>query len=135
MYNQIIKELVVFEEDFHTKSFNWSCDNQNITTFEQLDNFWSNQENLKSVHSFIFHYTMHGFKKAGTEHYGESLQLIFHIDTYFYGFSIINYNNHQPFIKKLYHQPITAEDRQMIVDLLMTTVLDRIDWIIERIKK
>jgi hypothetical protein len=56
------------------------------------------------------------------------------MNTYWYGFTLINHNNQQPFMKKLYHQPLTKEDQQLIIDLLLGKIMDRIDWIIEFMK-
>lgn len=135
LYKDIIEKLSVFDNDFHEKFINWSASNTNITTFdEKLDEFWSDEERLKNLKEFNFFYTMNGFKKAGTENLGAWVQLKFEVNTYWYGFTLVNHNEQQPFLKKLYHQSITAEDRQMITNLILTAVLDRIDWIIEKIE-
>lgn len=134
MYGQIIEKLDVFAEDFYSKTFNWNCPNKIFNDLRQLEEFWKDEAQLKSVHSISFSYSLHGFKKAGTENFSVHLQLNFLIDTYWYGFALINYNNHQPFIKKLYHQPITKADKQQVIDLLMDTVMNEIERIIEQVK-
>ena len=127
--------MSTFDDEFHDKMFTWNSPNKSIVNFEQLEEFWKNEEQLRNVHLVSFTYALDGFKKAGTENYGEHLQLNFEISNYWYGFTLVNHNNQQPFLKKLYHQQITREDRQQIVDLLMSKVMDKIDWIIERMNE
>lgn len=134
LYEEIIKKLSGFEEEFHSKMFIWNFPNRAIVNLEQLDDVWKDEQQLKNVTSVDFRYSLYGFKKAGTENFGESLELHFIMNTYWYGFTLINHNNQQPFLKKLYHQPITKEDKQQIVDLLMEKIMDRIDWIIDFVK-
>lgn len=134
LYKELIEKLASFEEDFHSKAFSWSDTNKQIATFEQLDEFWNSEENLRSKRQVEFKYSLHGLKKAGTENCSIHLGLSFVIDTYWYGFVLVNYNNQQPFLKKLYHQPVTPADKHKIIDLLLTKVMDDIDWNLERIK-
>ncbi|HEY4147539.1 MAG TPA: PDDEXK nuclease domain-containing protein [Chitinophagaceae bacterium] len=131
VYQELIEKLTVFDKEFHDKMFTWSSNNKSIVNLEQLEGFWKNEEELRKVHAITFTYALNGFKKAGTENYGEHLQLNFEIQNYWYGFTLVNHNNQQPFIKKLYHQPITKEDRNEIIAVLMNKVMDKIDWIIE----
>ncbi len=134
LYKEIIEKMSSFDDSFHDKMFTWSSTNKSIVNLEQLEEFWKDEEQLIKVHMVSFTCALNGFKKAGTENYGEYLQLNFEIQKYWYGFTLVNYNN-QPFLKKLYHQQITKEDRQQIVDLLMSKVMDKIDWIIARISE
>ena len=115
--------------------FVWSCANKAIVNFEQLEEFYKDEGQLRTASTINFNYRLDGFKKAGTENFGESLELIFTINTYWYGFSLTNHNNHQPFLKKLYHQTLTKEDQQFIINILMDKVMDRMEWIIEFIQK
>jgi predicted nuclease of restriction endonuclease-like (RecB) superfamily len=134
LYKILIKNLSRFEEDFHSKTFSWSGTNKHITTFDQLNEFWYSEENLRNKNHLDFNYTFQGLKKAGTENCNIYIGLNFVMDTYWYGFVLVNHNNQQPFLKKLYHQPITDIDKKNIIELLMNKVMDDIDWNIERIK-
>ena len=134
LYEEIIKRLSVFEDEFHSKMFVWNCTNKAIVNLEQLDGLWKDEQQLKNISSIDFRYNFFGFKKAGTENFGENLELSFKMDTYWYGFTLVNHNEQNPFLKKLYHKPITKEDQQLIIDLLLDKVMDRIDWIIEVMK-
>jgi len=123
----------VFKEDFYSTSFNWNCPDKNFTTVEQVDEFWKVEENLRSIFDFTFQIRLDGFKKAGTDYSNVSHTLTFRMDTYFYSLTIMNYNNQQPILKKLYHQQLLPSDRKEISDVLMTVIMDAIERILERI--
>ena len=53
------------------------------------------------------------------------------MDTYWYGFALVNHNNQQPFLKKMYHQQLTNEEMQSVLELMVSKVLDRIEWAFE----
>lgn len=133
LYKELIEKLAAFEDDFHSKTFNWQYPNKHITSFEQLDEFWASEENLRNTNNVNFNYALHTFKKGGTENYSLHLGLNFMMDTYWYGFVLVNYNNQQPFLKKLYHQPITNADKQKIIELVMTNIMDEIESTLEKI--
>jgi len=132
LYQEIIKKFSVFEEDFHSKSFGWRAGTTQTDNLEHLEPLWNNEGNLRTIKEVEFFYNFFGFKKAGTENYGEHLTLKFEMQDYWYGFTLVNHNDQQPFLKKLYHQSLNETDKQQIIDLLMSKVMDKIEWIIER---
>lgn len=132
LYEKIIKRLATFKDEFQSKTFGWQAGTTVTDKLEHIDPLWENEGNLKTIKEVKFFYNLIGFKKAGTENFGEHLDLKFEMQDYWYGFTLLNHNNQQPFLKKLYHQPITKEDQQIIVDLMMSKVMDKIEWIIER---
>ena len=134
LYKELTQKLSEFDDSFHSKTINWSATNKNITTYEQLDEFWDYEENLKAIREFYFTYALHGFKKAGTQNLSEYIELKFEMNIYWYGFTINN-GNQQPILKKLYHQQLTAADRQLIIDAVLTKAMDGIEWLIGRIEK
>ncbi len=134
LYKELTQKLSEFDDSFHSKTINWSATNKNITTYEQLDEFWDYEENLKAIREFYFTYALHGFKKAGTQNLSEHIELKFEMNIYWYGFTINN-GNQQPILKKLYHQQLTAADRQLIIDAVLTKAMDGIEWLIGRIEK
>lgn len=134
LFMELINKVNVFDEDFYSKTFHWYCPNKIFNTIEQVDEFWKVEENLKQIFEFQFQIRLDGFKKAGTEHCNASHTLTFRMDTYYYSFTLVDYNNQQPFLKKLYHQPLTTTDRQDIVDIIMTATMDDIERFLERIK-
>jgi predicted nuclease of restriction endonuclease-like (RecB) superfamily len=135
LYEEIISKLSVFNDEFRDINYSLRVATMTTNRLSDIDSYFSNEENVMQRKDIEFSYNLSAFKKAGTESFGEYLTIKFEMQEYWYGFTLINYNNQQPFIKKLYHQPITKEDRQQIIDLLMNQVLDRIEWIIEYMKK
>lgn len=96
-----------------------------------MQQFWNSEENLRKSRNLDFTYQLNGFKKGGANDFVEIQTLRFEWHEYWWGFTLIDHNNTQPFIKKLYHQPITNEDQQQVIDLIMIKVMDRIEWILE----
>jgi len=135
LYLEIIERLSTFDDDFHHRLYTWISPDKSFTNLEDLEEFWKQGPELQNLNKIPFSYNLYGFKKAGTDGYDEYLQLNFEIHNYWYGFSLTNYNNQQAFLKKLYHQPLTREDKDGIIALLMNKVMDRIEWIIEVIDK
>ena len=134
LYKNIIDKLFKeFNTEFVSQSLYWTCNTNIVYGIEEVQAFWENEDNLKAKNKLEFTYQLHGFKKAGTEIFNEHLSLVFEWQEYWYGFTLINHNNQSPFLKKLYHYPITKEDQQQIIDLLVSKVLDKIDLIIERL--
>ncbi len=134
LYTELIDKLKIFEEDFYLKNFQWYYHSKHFIELEQVDEFWKTEEDLKNIREFSFDIRLDGFKKAGTDYGNTSHTLKFQIDTYYYGFTLVNYNNQQPFLKKLYHQVLSSGDRQQIIEIVMSTIMDDIDRILERIK-
>ncbi len=135
LFTELMEKVKIFEEDFYSKSFHWHCSNKNFSKLEESDAFWKTEENLKNIFEFNFQIRFDGFKKAGTEYCNSSHTLTFRIDTYHYGFTLVNYNNQQPFLKKLYHQPLLLDERHQIADIIMNTIMDDIERFLERIKR
>ncbi len=132
MYQSIIDRMDQFADMFVSRSYNWQGKNKQMETFDQMAEEWKNEEFLKSNYDFYFSYHLNGFKKAGTEAFSSGFQLNFRIDTYWYGFTLINYNNQQPFIKKLYNEQLSKEDINQITDTISEFVIDNIERNLER---
>lgn len=133
LYEKIIKQLSIFEEEFQSTSYGWNAEHFKAREIEKLDELWEMEQTLIKHIDITFFYNYYGFKKGGTENYNEKLALKFEMHDYWYGFILENDSEPQPFLKKLYHQPITKGDQQQVVDLLMSKVMHQIDWMIERI--
>ncbi|PVD51082.1 hypothetical protein DC498_16845 [Terrimonas sp.] len=134
LYTDIIDNVKIFDKEFYSTNFLWYCTDKSFNKLEDVDQFWTIEEYLKKISEFNFRARLDGFKKAGTEYCNVSHELKFRIDTFHYSFTLVNYNNQQPFMKKLYHQPLQANDRKMITDLLMNVIMDDIERFLENIK-
>jgi predicted nuclease of restriction endonuclease-like (RecB) superfamily len=135
LYQKIIAHLKIFQTEFYNRKYSWSIQNKHFKTFAELNEFLKNEGDLTRLGDLYFSFGFEGFKKAGTENLDAGIQLNFVASTYWYEFTLVNHNNQQPFLKKLYHQEITVDDTQTILDKLMTAIMDRMEWIIESIKK
>ena len=132
LYQKLIDKLFKeFHEEFVTQSLYWTCNQKSVIGLDDVQQFWDSEENLRKSRNLDFTYQLNGFKKGGANDFTETQTLRFEWREYWWGFTLINHNNNQPFIKKLYHQPITNEDQQQIIDLIMIKVMDRIEWILE----
>lgn len=132
LYQKLIDKLFKeFHEEFVTQSCYWTCNQKSIIGLDDVQQFWDSEENLRKSRNLDFTYQLNGFKKGGANDFTETQTLRFEWREYWWGFTLIKHNNNQPFIKKLYHQPINNEDQQQIMDLIMIKVMDRIEWILE----
>jgi len=134
LYQMIIEIFSGFNELFHECRYEWCYGNTHIESFIQLDEIWKNDKGTINDTEIIFDYRLLGFRKAGTENYSIQIRLRFEIDKYWYGFSIDD-SNSKPFLKKLYHQNLSAEDKRFIVDYLSSRMLDQIELIVGRIEE
>lgn len=134
LFEEVINRFSVFDEDFRDIHYGWVIETLRTDKLITIDAYFDNEDNVMQRKELIFFYNLPTFKKSGTEPLGEHLRLKIEMQEYWYGFKLENYNRQEPFLKKLYHQPLTTEDQQQIIDLLMNTVMDRIDWIIEYLK-
>lgn len=82
---------------------------------------------LKHNSEIHFFYRFGGLKKSGVNSSDIVLGLTFRMDAYRYEFILINYNNQQPFIKRLYDQQLTKENIRQICDTMCDQVMDNIE--------
>lgn len=134
LYTALLTRMEDFNDMFVSNSYQWQAKNSSINSIDQLAQHWKDEEFLRSNKDFYFNYQLCGFKKAGTEAFNTSFQLNYKIDTYWYGFTLVNYNNQQPFIKKLYGEQLTSLEIDGIVDLVYNDMISDIEKNIEQIK-
>jgi predicted nuclease of restriction endonuclease-like (RecB) superfamily len=120
-----------FQNEFMTQRAMWQLKDKLVYGIEDVEAFWKKGENLKSTNELVFQYWLCGLKKIGTENVDAYLSLKFWMQTYWYGFSLSDHNQEQPFLKKMYHQRLSKEETQSILDLMVSKVLDRIEWALE----
>src|SRR5690606_2101199 len=102
----------------------WISNHKHLQTIEQVDQLWNDEEALRAVRDFYFEYNYYGFRKAGTQNFAAHQRLKFEISDYWYGFSLDHYNHGQHFLKKLYHQPLSVADRQLISQIMISKLMD-----------
>jgi predicted nuclease of restriction endonuclease-like (RecB) superfamily len=131
MCRQIISTMMNnFTGEFLTQAVNFMYDGKTVYSIDEVKVFWKEEANLKRTTRFTFNYRLNGFRKSGTNNFDEFLSLDFVTTDYWYGFILDHFNNGNPILKKMYHEPITRQDIQVIEDAMVTKVLDRIEWII-----
>ena len=136
LYQSLLKRLEDFKELFVSSNYSWHGKDRPFSDINILAEQWKDENFLKNNFNFYFTYRLNGFKKAGTEAFDIVFQFDFRVDTYWYGFILLNYNNQQPFLKKQYHEQLTTNDIDLIVDTIYNVVIDdierRVNSIIEK---
>ena len=135
LYSALINRLDDFKDMFYSSHYNFQGKNKQITSINDLAENWKNEEFLKSNLDFYFTYWLRGFKKAGTEAFDIGFHLNFRIENYSYGFSLPNNNNHQSFIKKLYHEQLSKKEINKIVELFYENIMDDIEKQMEQLNQ
>ena len=135
LYSALIARMQDFNEMFVSHSYQWQAKNSSINSIDQLAQHWKDEDFLKTNRDFYFNYQLHGFKKARTEAFNISFQLNYRIDTYWYGFTLVNYNEQRPFLKKLYGEQLTPQEINETVDLIYNEVIGDIETNMDRIKQ
>lgn len=134
LYTALLARMEAFTEMFLSFDYQWEGKSK-IERIGALAEEWKNEGFLKSKMTFYFSCRLNGFKKGGTEAFSTGFQLNYITDQYWYGFTLVNYNNQQPVIKKLYHEQLTPNDIDEIVETVYNFVIDEIENNIKRIKR
>lgn len=126
LFTELMRRLEEFHSLFISHNFFWSGDN-NISSLDKLGEQWKNEEYLKKNTELHFVYRLNGLKKGGVDTFDIIIQMNYYPSAYRYAFSLVNYNNQQPFLKKLYHEMLTKEDIQFLCDTVCNDVIDQIE--------
>jgi predicted nuclease of restriction endonuclease-like (RecB) superfamily len=126
LFTELLKRLEDFHSLFISHNYFWVGPG-NILSLDKLGEHWKNEQYLKQNMQLHFVYSLNGLKKGGVETFDVIIQLAYRISAYWYGFSMVNHNNQQPFFKKLYHQMLTIEDIQSICDTVCNDVIEHIE--------
>lgn len=135
LYQQIINKMMSeFNEHFLTQTASWSLGNRVVHGLDEVEAFWRDEKNLASRQRMDFSYNLDGFRKSGTLSFNEHFSLLFIMDTYFYSIRPNSYSE-KDIVRKLYHQPLTQADIDLIIETLMMKVMDRVEWMIGEIER
>lgn len=135
LYEKLLKRMKEFDDMFLSTNYSWHSKNKTFNNIGQINEVWRNEEYLRSEDEFCFSYRFNGCKKMGVDAFSTGFQLNWKLDIYYYGFTLINYNNHRPFIKKPYHEQLSIEEMNIIIDTIYEQVINDIESCVERIKK
>jgi predicted nuclease of restriction endonuclease-like (RecB) superfamily len=127
LFIELMQKLEPLNEDFTSCLIYWLADHEMFSSLEDLEEKWFNEKLPKLNYSLSFSYRLQALKKSGVNAISCSFELAFIQADYSYGFKLTNYNNQQPFFKKLYHQELTKEDRNFIIETAQDFLLDEIN--------
>jgi hypothetical protein len=102
---------------------------------DELEKVWKNEQNFRIGVEPYFSYRLSGFKKAGVEAFDVVAQINIPLYEYHYGIKLLNFNNNQTFIKKLYDQALTDEELRVVGEVISKVIFDQIEWQINRISR
>ena len=131
----LLLKMEEFQDMFISHEYSWQGPNQAITDLNKLAEAWKDKDFLPKNSQLYFSYRLKGLKNAGTEAFDEGFTLMFYKENYWYGFTLPNYNNHQPILKKLYGEQLTKPEIDEVVEKIFGKVMDEIDERVERIKQ
>ncbi len=136
LFLDLIKELKRIEPLFLSSTMHWrvGASNELLRTLDALDQMCKDEKLLKINSNIGFSYSFFGFKKAGTEAFNVSLNLNIQMNTFWYGFDLVNSNDRKPFLKKLYHQPFTEQDKETVINRVIDHLIkEEIESRVDRI--
>jgi predicted nuclease of restriction endonuclease-like (RecB) superfamily len=127
LFEKLLEKLKVFHSEFMSFNFFWSGPN-NITELEVAANAWKDETFLKQNREAYFFYRLNGLKALGIDTFDIVIQLnyLFH-HPYWWGFSIPNFNNNQPFFRKLYNEQLSKEEHEQIWNIIHGYIVDEIE--------
>lgn len=127
LFQSLLKKMEDFKDLFMSCNYYWLVNGKNITDINECRTFCKEEGNLKSIRDFSFSYELHGLKKAGIETFDTGIQLNYIVEDFWYGFSLVNYNNQQAFVKKLYPEQLSKADIELITDTAFNSVMENIE--------
>lgn len=127
LFKSLIEEMHKFQELFYSGIYNWEgpAGTPAVRDIDQFVVVWKSEELLRGHSSLSFYYNMDGFLKAGTKPFGVYFSLNFFYQTYYYGLTLNR--DEPPVIKKLYHENITREDIDKIIDIVSNYLMSQIE--------
>jgi hypothetical protein len=133
LYQKIIQKFnAEFGTEFLSQNLRWEALGSAVFEIDDLANLLNKEKDSTQIYDISFNYYFVRFKRGGTEDLNERIILNFMLRSTWYGFSIIN--NYEPFLKKMYHEEITPADQQLIIDAMVSKMLDQIEGMIEKIE-
>lgn len=132
LFKNLFEQLGQLAQYFLSTNIVWYFDSS-VDDFESFEAAWKDESRF-SVHKETYvSYTFSRFRKAGVNAFDIVMQLHICLDQYQYGVKLVNYNNQRPFIKKLYHEALTASEIQKISEICCSQIMDHIAWQVDQI--
>ena len=134
LFEYLLSCLHEFDQYFLSANHFFSFE-KSTTDLSDFERQWKSEEVLKRHQEPTFQYRLNGLKKAGVDAFDTVVQVAIRLDQYQYGITLMNYNNHQPFVKKLYEQALTTAEMETIADIIGNQILEQIEGQIEFISR
>jgi hypothetical protein len=126
--------LEELEQYFLTTSHFWHLD-ETVADLEKFETLWKDEKRLTANKDIYSLFRLNGFRKAGVNAFDTVIQLNICIDQYQYGLKLMNYNQHQPFLKKLYGEWLSENEIENIGEICCSQIMDHIAWQVEQISQ
>ncbi len=135
LFEKLLERMAVFQSEFTSYEYFW-CGPNNITDLAKALSTWKDDSYLKTNKDLYFNYKLNGLKAVGTDTFDVMMQLHCQIyNPYWYGFYLMNKNNNQVFLRKLYTEQLTNEEVNMICETIYSEVVDDIARRLEYIEQ
>jgi predicted nuclease of restriction endonuclease-like (RecB) superfamily len=135
LFKRLISRLEAFHSDFMSYDYLWTG-TETHTKLEDIEKDWRNENYLKTNRDHFFQYRLSGLKAAGVDTFDVTVRLNYIITyPYWYGFSLMNHNNQQPIIRRLYSDPLGPTDIELVCDTVSDYIINEIDQRIGFIQK
>jgi hypothetical protein len=134
LFNYLLSQLEELEQYFLTTSHFWHLD-ETVADLEKFETLWKDEKRLTANKDIYFLFRLNGFRKAGVNAFDTVIQLNICIDQYQYGLKLMNYNQHQPFLKKLYGEWLSENEIENIGEICCSQIMDHIAWQVEQISQ
>ena len=132
LFDVLLARLHEIDEYFYSATPEYQGILASFVVKEEEAKEWKDEDFIDRHAEIHFRYKLDGFKNAGVESFNIGLQLTLHISNYWYGFSLMGYNNQQVFLKRMYHQGLVREDIQAISDVIIDYVSEEMERQIKR---
>ncbi|MEO6669449.1 MAG: PDDEXK nuclease domain-containing protein [Ferruginibacter sp.] len=135
LFQLVLKKMEDLKDLFMGEYYFWQARDKNVTDINLLSAEWKEAQFLEGRMEYNFYYRLDGFKKAGIDAFNISFELRIKADVYWWGITLINYNEQQPFLKKLYGEQLTKGEMDNVIEIIKDSMLKEIDWKMEEINK
>ena len=134
LFNYLLSQFKELEQYFLTTGHFWHLD-ESVGELEKFEALWKDEKRITLNKDIYFQYRLNGFRKAGVSAFDTVIQLNICIDQYQYGLRLVNYNQQQPFIKKLYGEWLSGSEIEKIGELCCSQIMQHIGWEVEQISQ
>lgn len=135
MFEAILESMKNLASLFVSSEYYWNGKLSKIENLGTAMDVWKAEDYLFEGFDKYFHYSLKCLLKSGKDEINSNFRLQFHCEKSWYGFTLINYNNQRPFLKKMYHEQLSEADIKEIVNVINNFVIDDIENDLKQIEQ